>query len=415
VLHVLNSFDLNGQPTYVPSSVMAPTYGTLFKVNVPRIEDIAKQMGLKVNIRKPAGESGAYIHFPDLSSSSQKSLIYVISADSTKNIIGYETGASWIDECSHINEPGELDPKNSPLVQIEGRVRNHKARWKARIYTWTPEGVGTYIEDKFSTNLPGHKLYQGHTADNPYVKETYKVQVATFNKKIANQYLLGIPEDYSIGRGYPYFNAKNIKDVNFHPGKPLCMCWDFGASPGNTLLLGSYDPDLDIPNRVMHIVEEFHEESFCLKDALVAFESWFLKNKHRFKEILIFGDASGTQKSSISNETSYRLIVNKIKELKVPYKMKVKTRNPAQRNRLHAFNCACDDMNGIHLYVNHRCTKLIKDIKSVKLDEKGGIDKDKKTMRNISHLSDAASYFVEFARPVMIERNKSSNRVVLDY
>jgi hypothetical protein len=163
---------------------------------------------------------------------------------------------------------------------------------------------------------------------------------------------------------------------------------------------------------VFYFIDEIHSEGLSLRDALDEFKQWYDKQDREWDEIWIMGDASGANRSHHDNTSSYDLIARKMREWGLNYRLRVNAKNPAPQRRIHAVNCALDELDGrIHLFVHPRCKQLIEDLRETRLNEDGEPDKSK-SQTNRTHLSDALGYMIEYLRPVMIERPPMDSRVV---
>jgi hypothetical protein len=193
----------------------------------------------------------------------------------------------------------------------------------------------------------------------------------------------------------------------------LHVSFDFNRNPGMHVEIGQYDAATD----QLTCVYEIHAPYMKLQGALdalgrlidtpadqVAIQTASEQpvmglGGFRWPRLMIFGDASGTQDRAETTATAYEQIANWLERRGHPYGWNVPDANPPVRDRIDTFNTALRDAGGtIHYRVHPRCERLITDLKWLKTDEQGLIDKrDTK----LSHGSDAEGYRVILLRPLM--------------
>ncbi len=204
------------------------------------------------------------------------------------------------------------------------------------------------------------------------------------------------PQSGGTGRLYSGFSEENIdKSLVLRNELPLQIAFDFNRNPGMHVILGQHDPAADL----LTAVHEIHGPYMKLAPALDAIEN-LVKGLggFRWREVHIFGDATGTQNRAETTMTCYEMILDWLKRMRWPYRMKVPGRNPPVLSRIETFNAALRDVSGdIHYRLHPRCSRLLADLREMKEDEQGMEDKrDEK----LSHASSAEGYRVHWLRPV---------------
>lgn len=204
------------------------------------------------------------------------------------------------------------------------------------------------------------------------------------------------------GRLYSSFSEDNIdKTLALRDELPLQIAFDFNRNPGMHVILGQHDPAADL----LTAIHEIHGPYMKLAPALDEIEK-LVKGLGGFKwrEVHIFGDATGTQQRAETTLTCYEMILAWLKKMQWPFRLKVPSRNPPVLSRIETFNAALRDTSGdIHYRLHPRCIRLLTDLREMKEDEQGMEDKrDEK----LSHASSAEGYRVNWLRPV--RRLKSS-------
>jgi len=176
---------------------------------------------------------------------------------------------------------------------------------------------------------------------------------------------------------------------------PLQASFDFNRNPGMHVELGQYDPARDLFTAVHEIHGPFMKLTVALDELqkLVKAAGGF-----RWSELQVYADATGSQERAETTETALDMISNRLKKLGWPFRMRVPRGNPPIKTRIDTFNDALRDGDGeIHYKVHPRCERLIADLKELKTDEQGLIDKRES---KLSHASDAEGYRVHYLRPI---------------
>lgn len=186
------------------------------------------------------------------------------------------------------------------------------------------------------------------------------------------------------------------KSLTLVRGSPLHVSFDFNRNPGMHVELGQYFYDKDLFTCCHEIFAPFLK----LKPALELLKKYINESGGmRWPEIQVFADATGKADRAETTETALDQIVNFMRREKWPFRMRVPRDNPPQLTRIDTFNEALVDGDGdVHYKVNPlHCPRLIADLKTLKTDELGLIDKND---AKLSHASDAEGYRVHYLRPI---------------
>lgn len=206
------------------------------------------------------------------------------------------------------------------------------------------------------------------------------------------------PSIHGRGLVYQYVQADNLEpDLELRDDLPIQFCFDFNVNPGMHVEIGQYDRHADL----FTTIHEVHQMRMKTPDAIEAAckiieqEGGF----GRFSHVEIFGDRSGNTENTVTGDTDYTIIKRKLDSLGVKYIMKVPDANPGVKNRINAANDALADSQGIvHWKIHPRCERLITDMKFLREDEQGLIDK---TQIGLSHASDSDTYRIFWLRPIV--------------
>lgn len=415
-LHEYNAFDEDGEPTYVCSFIVAPTYSNAMDFCVPHFEDACDEAGLKYQWHGQGPlwggrYSGPAIILNDFGTKKNPSVVLVRTADVPKRIAGFTAGAGWGDEPARW-KVDTLDPLNDAFVQMTGRVRAMKARLLQILLTYTNEGDATRVYEEMHAGHKNRSLYRIPTTENPTAVKSgfYDMQKGNLTGELAAQYLDGKAAQLRGGRVYTSFDFDLHVDnkLTLRREIPLHIMLDFNIVPGMHLEVGQYHGDLDL----LTVTHEIHGPRMDVKSAI---DEFILLTKkinwdwNKTGPLEVFGDATGQSEWSGTGQSNYNIVQQKLKEQGVPYRFRVPKSNPLVQDRINAFNVAMYDIKGeIHWKCHPRCERLIDDLRKLQRDKYGEIEtKDRK----LSHASSAEGYRVEFIRPVRIVGSGVGGRV----
>lgn len=408
-LHLWNSFDAKSRPTMVKSAVVAPTFDNLMEFDLPAIQDACEDFGLPCIWRHTRKQ----IEFPGM----PLAPIMFRSADKPSRIAGWEVGAFWGDEAARWKEDRD-QPMNDPLTQIQGRLRHPKARMQQGIFTYSNEGDHTAIYDFFHSKNPDATLYRASTYDNAEaVGEFIKSQERNLTPELAKQYLDGMAISLSGSKAYAAFSeALHVSDeAKLDPLLPLGLFMDFNIDPGMHGGFCQHFPSVD----TLTATHDFHEPSMTvvgMVNAMAEVVRDEVGGWDAFPGIHIYGDPAGHSRGAGTGQSDYTVLMQALQASGCPMdlvRQMTRRRHCPIVDRINAVNVALVDMRGdTHTVINPRCKNLIEDLNKVKRSKDGkSLDKSSKSL---THISDGWGYFVEYERPVRMERtSESRGRIVL--
>lgn len=410
-LHIHNSFKEDGTPTFVPSVALAPTYQNFMDYCMPNLESACCEAGL--SFRYDNKKNGLIL--PDLGTRNRKSLIMIRSAERPKRITGWEVGAAWGDEASRWPTHW-TEPERDSWLQLMGRVRHPDANFTQAIFTYTNEGDTTRMYEEFHLK-PEKKdriVYKIKTSENPKALQFYKDQKEVLNDQLVEQYLEGGVALLKGQRAYPEFNAVDhtVMPILFKEQFPLDLSVDWNINPGMHALLGQFDPEKNF----LWTNREIHERRMSVKGVVAYLDNFFAKHGFPWPVLDIYGDATGRSGWAGTGQSSYNILDEGIKTLAkkygFSYRFHIPKSNPFVTDRINAVNVALRDLKDrIYWKIDKRCKRLITDLRRVKLNDKGDIDK---TDPEIGHSSDAEGYRISILRPIRRRKiEQTQGRVII--
>lgn len=195
------------------------------------------------------------------------------------------------------------------------------------------------------------------------------------------------PMALGAGAAYKHFGQHNIdKDLAYRPDLPLHLSFDFNVSPGMHVLMGHHDRMTDLA----WAFDEIHAQSMNVAGACAEVRRRVAAMAEKPEAIHIYGDCGGNARSIASGETHWDAVVRGLNPLGIPVRHCVADPAPAVVERVGNFNYAMRDVGGEVWYKVHpRCEALVRDLTSVQLDDKGGIDKSDPLL---THASEAEGH-----------------------
>jgi hypothetical protein len=410
--HVFNALDDKNQPTYVRSIAVAQTFPLARTQNIPEIMQAADEMGLKYKF--VADPKRFLFEFEDFGTKKRPSEILVRSAESPETINAFTVGVAWGDEVARWPEDRD-NPKNDPLIQLIGRVRDPKAKVLQINFTFTHEGDLTRVYEDFEENpKKDHILYRAETTENPWAVDFAERTADQLSPELAQQYLSGIAMKTRGNAMYPPFDRSihTGDDVVLTPRLPLQLSLDFNISPGMHGVVGQYDRQKDF----FYARHELHRESMAVPDLINAF---YILLRERYKwqtgaewkwaggRLELFGDASGGNEHASRGESCWDVVQECLNSKGIPHTIKLPGRNPEISDRVNSVVMAMrDGRANPHYRIHDDCERLIRDYRKMKWNPEGDMDKKDKKM---SHASDAEGYRINFLRPIKSLKEDRSN------
>jgi hypothetical protein len=218
-----------------------------------------------------------------------------------------------------------------------------------------------------------------------------------------------------VGGGRVYANftpdANVDKGLSLQPYLPLHLSFDFNRNPGMHAIVGQYDRFADLFTAVHEIHGPYMKLQPCL-DAFVKLINEVGGGSFPWPELHVFGDPAGNQDRAETTLTAWQQVHQKLtpwmREHGKPIQFKVPRGQFPVRTRIDTFNQAlCDPAGDVHYKVHPRCERLLADLKYLKADAQGLVDKSDE---KLSHASEAEANRVARLRPI-IRRVQKVGRV----
>ncbi len=327
----------------------------------------------------------------------------------------------------HFDEPSKLKSLNLGFAEIEemsdvpeetfkmllGRMRQSpRASWKGfkyRIFGHTnPEARRGWIYRTFVENKkPNYRIIIAPTTENEFLPKGYCEELkSAYDEKYYRMNVLGQFDESESPLVVKDFGIENTKTLEYNIEAPLHLTCDFNVDPMCWLIA-------HIEGNCVKFIDEIALENTTTTDAAKVFLSRYPAH---LGGIVINGDASGDNRSTVSEFTNYVILRNLLiahgyKNLEIA----LRRYNPPIKNRIAAFCAKVKNFRGERtLFVDPKCEKLLYNINNLRYRE-GTSQLDLPTFHQIKtgasgtnscspkflgHPFDAASYLVEYYFPI---------------
>lgn len=156
----------------------------------------------------------------------------------------------------------------------------------------------------------------------------------------------------------------NVSDeIEYDENLPLRLCCDFNVEPMAWVVAQIHGEDV-------HFIDEIYLKSGDVPSACEEFLD--LYGDH-YGEVLVYGDASGSNRSTLKDQKSnYDELKLRLSGRPFRLRMRVPVRNPSNVNHVRSFNRRLrDEFGNPKIYIHPRCKNLILDMLQTVWDTEG--------------------------------------------
>jgi hypothetical protein len=321
--------------------------------------------------------------------------IWFVSGENADSIAGPNVAFCGTDE------PGSINQK--AWRNTVARVRHNAAKLRQKIAAGTPEGLN-YLADLFGPDrAEGYHVYRMDTRDNPNLPPSYLEQVmANATEAELAAYLEGKFVNMVGALAYSAFSAEHQMraDLAADPALPLRVSFDFNVNPMTVVVGQQIAGPRGVEFHVLRSIALMGSTVMDACDALVRhYPAWPAG-------VVVYGDASGKNRSHQSLRSNYDIIRERLTPLG-PFTLKVPTANPAVALRVNSVNVLCRNAKGetrLWLAGDPKAPRtaptreLVKSLQGT-VKKSGTDDIQKKPGETVSHLSDALGYWLTTEAP----------------
>lgn len=360
----------------VNQGYFAPTYPQIRDIYFPTIEEVAYNMGLRVDIK----EANKEVHI--FSGNTYRGTTLCRSMEKPSTIVGFKIGHA------HVDELDVMDPKKAKLAwrKIIARMRYNIAGLRNGIdVTTTPEGfkevhrlfVSDVVEKPHLAKMYG--LIQASTYDNANNLPDDYIQslLDTYPAELIAAYLKGQFVNLTSGTVYRSYNriAHNSTET-IKPKDILHIGMDFNVMKMAATIYVQRDNGL-------HSVAEL-KDLFDTPDMIRV-----IKDKFKEHRIIVYPDATGkNREANNASESDISLLKQ------AGFEVMANNTNPAVKDRINATNKQFE-IN--RLWVNAKeCPTVAKHFEQQAYDDNGEPDKK----GGFDHQNDASTYPIAYLHPI---------------
>jgi len=321
----------------------------------------------------------------------------------------------------HFDEPNRLKSLNLGFVEMEemsdipfetfkmllGRMRQHiQPEWKGfkyRVFGHTnPETRKGWIYKTFiASKRPNFRLIQAPSTENIHLPRAFLENMKNlYDENYYKMNVLGHFDDSGNNLVVKNFDFENLQKLCYRSDLPLHITCDFNVDP-MCWILAYKDAER------AYFFDEIILENATTVETCGEFARRYGGHQGR---IIINGDASGDNRSCVSEYTNYVLMKRCFSNLGFRHvDIEIRAFNPLIKNRISAFNCLVKSQNGTRrLFIDPKCEKLLYNIENLKYREGSSVldlpgyqkIRQQPETKFLGHPFDAASYLVEYYFPI---------------
>ena len=288
------------------------------------------------------------------------------------------TGLNFLilDEFADIDEKAWTEVLRASISDTQGDVLmcgspKGYGNWSYRMYL---KGQGEDSEwDSFQfTTLQG-----GMVSADEIEQAKQDIDIRTFRQEFEGTF-----ENYAGAVYYNFHPVESIVQKEIDLTKPLHIGMDFNVDPMSACV-GQIEKDK------IYFVDEIVIYSSNTDEMVQE-----IKDRYGSKiPIFIYPDpASKQRKTSAGGRTDLSILQN------AGFKVKVKNKHPAIRDRINAVNSKLKDSNGQrHIFVSQSCKTIVKGLQRQIYKENTNIPEKEE---GFDHMNDAIGYMVDFLKPL---------------
>jgi len=280
-----------------------------------------------------------------------------------------------LDEFADIDEKAWTEVLRASVADTKGDV----------LMCGSPKGYGNWAyrmylkgkEDKEWDSFQFTTLQGGMVTADEIEQAKQDIDIRTFRQEFEGTF-----ENYAGAVYYNFHPVESVIEKQIDWTKPLHIGMDFNVDPMSAC------------------VGQIEKDKIYFLDEIIIYSSNTdemvdeIKNRYGTKiPIFIYPDpASRQRKTSAGGRTDLSILQN------AGFKVKVKNKHPAIRDRINAVNSKLKDSNGQrHIFVSKSCKTIVKGLQRQIYKENTNIP-DKED--GFDHMNDAIGYMVDFLKPL---------------
>ena len=311
------------------------------------------------------------------------STISLKGADNYDALRGTGLNFLILDEFADIDKRTWFEVLRASVADTLGKV----------LFCGTPKGYGNwsyemYLKGKQDPEWDSFQFttIQGGMVSKKEIEQAKQdIDIRTFRQEFEGTF-----ENYAGAVYYNFHPVDNVikKDIDWN--KPFHIGMDFNVDPMSACVSQIEKDKIYVVDEI--VIYSSNTDEMCQE----------IKDRYGTKvPIFIYPDpASRQRKTSAGGRTDLSILQN------AGFKVKVKHKHPAVRDRINAVNSKLKDSNGKrHIFVSHSCKTIIKGLQRQTYKENTNIP-DKED--GFDHMNDALGYMIDYLKPLTTQANFSS-------
>ena len=305
------------------------------------------------------------------------STISLKSADQPDALRGTGINFLILDEFADIDKRTWYEVLRASIADTLGDV----------LFCGTPRGYGNWSYELYLKGKQDKEWesFQFTTLQGGMVNKEELEQARTdLDQRTFRQEFEGTFENYAGTVYYNFHPVENVNDKKIDWTKPLHIGMDFNVDPMSACVAQIEKDKVYFVDEI--VIYSSNTDEMCQE----------IHDRYGTKiPIFIYPDpASKQRKTSAGGRTDLSILQN------AGFKVKVKHKHPAIRDRVNAVNSRLKDSHGVrHIFVSQSCKTLLKGLQRQIYKENTNIpDKEE----GFDHMNDALGYLIEYIKPLTI-------------
>ena len=311
------------------------------------------------------------------------SIISLKSADQPDALRGTGINFLILDEFADIDKRTWFEVLRASIADTLGDV----------LFCGTPRGYGNWSyelylkaqSDKEWDSFQYTTLQGGMVSQKELEQAQLDLDVRTFRQEFEGTF-----ENYAGSVYYNFHPVDNVVDRKIDWTKPLHIGMDFNVDPMSAAVAQIEKDKVYFVDEI--VIYSSNTDEMCQE----------IRDRYGTKiPIFVYPDpASKQRKTSAGGRTDLSILQN------AGFKVKVKHKHPAIRDRVNAVNSRLKDSKGDrHIFISNYCKTLIKGLQRQIYKENTNIpDKEE----GFDHMNDALGYLIDYIKPLTIKSDFSA-------
>ena len=305
--------------------------------------------------------------------------IYV--TNQAHKIVGSNYTWCYIDEI-------DVESKRNAEITVNKALGRLRGCDNAELFmTTTPEGF-KFAHEYLVTKASDDKVVvHGKTTDNPYLPESYIQSLRdNYDENLLKAYLEGQFCNLQKGNTYVFDRQENVQRCEYDKAQPIHCAWDFNVMPQCVCIIQEQS---NHPN--IKVIDEIALDADSSGGVLTERMCQEIKRRYPNSKYNAYPDATGAARHSSARFSDIEIIRRN------GFMVHVRHINPLVVNRVNSMN---NNLAKGNMIIDPKCKGLIRDLEQV-VNKEGTRDIDKTTNKELTHLSDALGYYVDFKHPTI--------------